>query len=207
MADEKQADSVGTETKEAQEAPKEADVVTIRKGELAGYKTQLRDMKKALEEFTSARAAEEAAKLKAAADWESLEKKSRAEVESMKAELSKARRDALTATARSALLGAGMNAGLAADGALSLLPSDLEPDAIPEWVAGVKASHPAEFTVPANPIGAPSVGAAARPTGDPASVLKAKVAAAKGKGPAVMAAAMKEVEAHIAATGKNPLQN
>lgn len=205
MAEEQKSDSVGAETEKAQEAPKEADVVTIRKGELAGYKTQLREMKKQLEEFTNARATEEAAKLKAAADWEALEKKSRAELEAARSELAKAKRDALTATARSALLGAGMSAGLAADGALSLLPSDLEPDAIPEWVESVKKSHPAEFVAPANPIGAPAAGSPARPQGDQASALKAKVAAARGKGPAVMAAAMKEVDAYIASTGKNPL--
>jgi hypothetical protein len=187
-------------------AKKDDDTVSIRKGELAGYKTQLREMKKALEEFTNMRSAEEAAKLKAAADWEALEKKTKAELETVKADLEKSRRSVLIESARSALLGAGIPAGLIVEGALSHLPLEIEADAIPGWVDDLRTKHPNEFKTPLNPIGAPSAGAAARPTGDEASALKAKAAATKGKGPAAMEAVMREVAAYTAAHGgKNPL--
>lgn len=186
--------------------PKGEDTVTIRKGELNGYKTQLREMKKALEEFTAQRSAEEADKLKASQNWEALEKKKTAEIEAMKAELLATKHAALSAQARSALLEAGMSAGLIVDGALSKLPQDIESDAIAAWVEALKAAHPAEFMRPANPIGAPSAGPTGKPTTDAASALKAKVAATKGKGPAAMEAVMREVAAWSAANGgKNPL--
>jgi len=163
-------------------------------------------MKKQLEEFTNMRSAEEAAKLKAASDWEALEKKSRAELEATKAELQTTRRLALSEKAKSALLAAGMRAGLTADGALSMLPPDVESDGIVAWVKDIQAQYPDEFKAPVNPIGSPSVGATGRPTTDDASALKAKVAATRGKGPAAMEAVMREVAAYAAAHGgKNPL--
>jgi hypothetical protein len=186
--------------------PKGEDTVEIRKGELQGYKTQLREMKKALEEFTAQRSAEEAEKLKASQNWEALEKKKTAEIDAMKQELIATKRAALSAQARSALLEAGMSAGLIVDGALSKMPTDIESDAIAAWVDALKVAHPAEFSRPVNPIGSPSVGATGRPTTDDASALKAKVAATRGKGPAAMEAVMREVAAYAAAhNGKNPL--
>ncbi len=182
------------------------DTVTIRKGELQGYKTQLREMKKALEEFTAARSAEEADKLKAAQNWEALEKKSKAEVESIRAELAASKRSALSAHARSALLEAGMSAGLIVDGALSKLPTDIETDAIPAWVDALKVAHPAEFSRPANPIGAPSVGATGKPTTDEASALRAEWTASRGKSPEVMLQVKHKIDAYMAANpGKNPI--
>jgi len=181
------------------------DTVTIRKGEYNGLKTQLKQLQKERDEFTAARSAEEADKLKAAQNWEALEKKSKAEVESIRAELSESKRSALSAHARSALLEAGMSAGLIVDGALSKLPTDIETDAIPAWVDALKVAHPAEFSRPANPIGAPSVGPTGKPTTDEASALKAAVAAATGRGEKAMGKAMADVRSYIVRTGKNPL--
>ena len=205
--EEKQKQEEAVETPKAEEGSKsEPDVVQIRRGELAGYKTQLREMKRALEEFTSQKAQEEAAKLKAAQDWEALNKKTTAELETLKAELEKTRRSALTGQARSALLEAGMSAGLVVDGALSTLPSDIDADAIPGWLEDIRSRHPEAFTKPSNPISAPSAGTVGRPTGDQAQVLRAKVAATKGKGPTAMAAVMREVAEYTRLNGgKNPL--
>lgn len=187
-------------------AKKDDDTVSIRKGELAGYKTQLREMKRALEEFTTQRSAEEAAKLKAAADWEALEKKTKSELETVKAELEKSRRSVLIESARSALLGAGIPAGLIVEGALSHLPPDIEMDAIGGWVDDLRMTHPNEFKAPTNPIGVPSAGAAAKPTGDEATQLKAEWTASRTKSPEVMLAVKHKIDAFMAKNpGKNPI--
>jgi len=207
MADEgtKPGEAEGKSDVQKGEPKEHDDTVTIRKGEYNGLKTQLKQLQKERDEFNAAKSADEAAKLKAAADWESLEKKKTAELESVKAELEKTRRSVITAEAKSALLGAGMRAGLTANGALSMLPSDIDADGIAAWVNDIKTQFPDEFKAPVTPIGAPSVGATGKPTTDEASALKAKVAATKGKGPAAMEAVMREVNAYIAAHGKNPL--
>jgi len=196
-----------TETGTPPEATKEKDdTVSIRKGELQGYKTQLRELKKQLEDFSAQKTAEEQAKLKAAADWETLERKTKAELETVKAELEKTRRSALIEKARSALLGAGMRATLAVDGALSTLPMEMDGDAVSAWVDEIKAAHPGEFTAPPNPIGVPSAGAAARPTGDEAANLKAEWTAALKKTPAAAQAVKKKIDAYMASHGgKNPV--
>lgn len=185
--------------------PKGDDTVEIRKGELAGYKTQLRELKKQLEELSAMKSAEEEAKLKAAQNWDALEKQKAKEIETLRAELESTRRSALTERARSALLGAGMSAGLTVEGAISTMPKDIEPDAIQAWVDALKAAHPAEFSKPANPIGAPSAGPTGRPTTDTAATLRAKVAATRGKGPAAMETVMREVREYMAAGHPNPL--
>lgn len=190
-----------------QEAQKAADdTVTIRKGEYAGLKTQLKQMAKQLEEINSVKAQEEAAKLKAAQDWEALDKKRQAEMEALKGELTSTRRAALTEKARSALLGAGMRAGLTADGALSRLPNDLEPDAIAGWVAEIQKAFPDEFKAPLNPIGAPSAGPTGKPTTDEAAALRAEWTKAQGKGPDALMAVKRRVDAYMMSHGgKNPL--
>lgn len=210
MAEEKLTNGQGTEAKPndvpAEAKPKEQDdTVTIRKGEYSGLKTQLKQMQKQLEEYSSARAAEDAAKLKAAADWETLEKKKNAELEAMKSEMATVRRSALSAQAKAALLGAGIHAGLTADGALSTLPTDIEAEGIAAWVETIKAAHPEAFGAPAVPIGAPSVGSTGKPTADTAASLKAEWEATRRKGPDAMMAVKRKVDAYMSQTGKNPL--
>jgi hypothetical protein len=200
----------GTEEQRPNDVQQEAkskgdDTVEIRKGELAGYKTQLREMKKQLEELSAMKSAEEEAKLKAAQNWEALEKQKAKEIEALKADLESTRRSALTERARSALLGAGMSAGLAVEGAISTMPKEIESDGIRAWVDALKAAHPAEFARPVNQIGAPSAGPTGRPTTDEAGALKAAVAAARGKGEKAMGKAMADVRAYIARGNKNPL--
>lgn len=190
-----------------QEAKKERDdTVEIRKGELAGYKTQLRELKKQLEELTNMKTAEEEAKLKAAQNWDALEKQKAKEIEALRAELDTTRRTALTERARSALHAVGIHADLTVAGALSKLPADIDAEAIPAWVAELQKAHPDDFKAPTNPIGAPSAGPTGRPTSDPVAQLKAAVKAAKGKGPVAMDKALKAVDEWMKThPGRNPL--
>jgi flagellar biosynthesis GTPase FlhF len=204
--EEKQKQEEAVQANAPETEKKEPETVTIRKGELAGYKTQLKQLAKELEEFKGQKAAEEAAKLKAAADWEALEKKSRSELEAIKNELAATRRSALSERARSALLEAGMSAGLIVDGALSKLPPDLDVEGIPAWLEEVRTAHPEAFVRPSNPIGAPSAGPVVKATESEKARLKANVAAMRGKGPDKMAAAIREAREYEQRTGIKVLE-
>jgi len=206
MADEgtKPGEAEGKSDVQKGEPKEHDDTVTIRKGEYNGLKTQLKQLQKERDEFNAAKSADEAAKLKAAADWESLEKKKTAELESVKAELEKTRRSVITAEAKSALLGAGMRAGLTANGALSMLPSDIDADGIAAWVNDIKTQFPDEFKATVTPIGAPSVGATGKPTTDEAGAIRAEWTASKGKSPEVMLAVKHKLDAYMAANPGKP---
>lgn len=212
MATEKGTETVANDgnnqtpgTESAAAPPPADDTVQVRRGEYSGLKTQLKQLQKWKEEQEAAKSQEDQAKLKAAQDWETLEKKMRSDLDSAKAEVAAQKRAVVTERARNALLGAGMNAGLAVEGALSTLPADIEPEAISAWLEEVRAKHPDAFTAPRNPIGAPSVGAAVRPTGNDAASLRAKWEASRGKGPDARRAVQREIDAFMANGGKNPL--
>jgi hypothetical protein len=181
------------------------DTVTIRKGEYSGLKKQLVEMRKQLEEFAGARDAEEKAKLKAASDWEALDRRRAEELDATKAELAAARRSVLTESARSALLGAGMSAPLTVAGALSQMPPDIDPDGIAAWVADVVKANPDAVKASSNPISAGSVGPTGKPTTDTAAALRAEWEASRSKGPDAMLVVKRKIDAHQARTGVNPL--
>lgn len=182
------------------------DTVSIRKGEYTGLKTQIKQLTKQLEEIAGRQAAEDAEKLKAAQNWEALEKKKNAEIETTKSELEKMRVSVLRERARSALLAAGMTRSLAVDGALANLPADIEADGISAWLEDVKKNHPEDFAAPVVPIGASSVGPVVKPTTDTKASIVAEWKAALPKGPAALKAVKTKVDAYMNShNGENPL--
>lgn len=188
------------------------DTVTLRRGEVEGYRTQIKqlrssqaELEKRLSEFDAAKAKEEKERLRAASEFDALGKKLEAERDQMAAEVARLKRSTIVERARAALVVNGMRAGLAIEGAVASLPTEFDEADLGDWVAKIREAHPGEFGKPDNPIAAPSVGAAGRPPADDGERLKTEWQAARAKGPDAMMAVKRKVDVYIAKTGKNPL--
>ena len=206
MTEEKQNQEEAVQASAMEADKKEPETVTVRKGEYQGLKTQLKQLSKQLEDIRGQEAAREQEKLKKAADWEALEKKSRTELEEARKQLAEEKRSALFAHAKAAVHAAGIPAGLTADGVLSKLPPDLDVEGIPAWLEEVRTAYPEAFVRPSNPIGAPSAGPVVKSTESEKARLKANVAAMRGKGPDKMAAAIREAREYEQRTGIKVLE-